>query len=131
VLSTPHHATPPTLPPLTTPTDPHLPGIDDDDLISLLLKLLNPLLSNHHWVHLSVAAVERDTSLRGVLLQLIEGPRPESVGTNQTCLPILALVVGRQLKGRGRTRYGVYYWLSYMELRTTGFGTHRIYPSNG
>ena len=42
-------------------------------------------------------AIERNASLRGILFELVEGTSSERVGTHQTCLPALLLVVVGQL----------------------------------
>ena len=42
-------------------------------------------------------AIEGNANLRGVLFELVEGTSSERVGTRQTCLPALLLVVVGQL----------------------------------
>ena len=71
--------------------------VHDDHLVPVLREFAHPLLRDRHRIGLGVAAVERYTQLRGVLLQLVERPGSEGVGANHGRLPPTALVVVRVL----------------------------------
>lgn len=76
-------------------------GIDNNKLESLFLKHVHAILGDDHRIHLRVASVERNSSLGGVLLDLIVRTGTERIRTNQTRLPVLLLIVIGQL-GTGR-----------------------------
>lgn len=79
-------------------TTPRPPGVHNNDLISFLLEFLHPFLRDDHRVHLSIAAIERNASFSGILLELVKCSSSERVRTDETRLPVLTLVERGKLR---------------------------------
>mmetsp|Transcript_9121 Transcript_9121/g.19833 ORF Transcript_9121/g.19833 Transcript_9121/m.19833 type:complete len:335 (+) Transcript_9121:1058-2062(+) len=67
-------------------------GVDDDDLVALVLELGDTLGGDLGGVRLRVRAVERDLSLGRVLLELVESSSAEGVSTDECTFEALPLV---------------------------------------
>mmetsp|Transcript_45248 Transcript_45248/g.106175 ORF Transcript_45248/g.106175 Transcript_45248/m.106175 type:complete len:260 (+) Transcript_45248:888-1667(+) len=76
-------------------------GVDDDDLLALLLEHVHAVLRDLDGVALGVGPVERDAGLGSVLLQLVKRAGAESVSADQARLEVLPVVVQRILGARG------------------------------